>query len=1580
MERLRPAPAIPLLGLAVWLVGGVALLAALETPSGSVTATVVSRETGRAIPEARLVLRPLPPLDGEPRNLRSDANGQIALDRLPAGDYEVSGSATIHTLASARLAVREGERLTVTLEMEPRDPFFELNVHQNIFALTEPVQVVAHGYVRSNDLELTVFRMPIERGLPPRLPWGDAFPWGDQPRQGPAGQEWYTLESERSEKLPITEKDAEGVFTQRLTVSGLPAGLYVGEVTTEGIQQRFWFVVTEIALIAKRWPGGVFASVSDFRTGGPRAGVPLVFYSNGRRVNEQRTDANGMFRSDTLRLPNETTIVARDGDSLAFTEVSFWSESEQPGNALAAHFYTDRPIFRPGDTVHYKAIFRTRTPDDAYQVPDAKAVSVEIRDPRDTLMQNTTLQTNAFGSIEGSLTLPGAAMPGEYGVTLRLGAGKAYDSFAVAAYRKPEFTAVVQAGQPRYVAGDVIRAPLTATYYFGAPVANAEVEYTVTRTDIWGGFEDEGEWQGYGDEWEGDYGGYGEPVFTGHVTTDAAGRAVLTVPTEKTTTGESDSHYQINAFVTDTSDRSVSGQTTVLVTRGEFNVLLSLDRYAAWPNEKVPVLLRVQDYDKQPKAGVALRLELERQEWDGRSNREVNEIVARPTATTDAQGRAQVDITPPRAGYYRIRATATDTRGNHIGASQWLWVTTETYADLGFRYPSLEVIADRKEYAPGDTARLVINCANPGTVALLAIEGDRLYEARRLVLKGKTTVVEVPLTSEYIPNVFANVRLLGAGKDENATVRLPVSPKEKTLTIAVTPDKKEYLPGDTATVAVQVTDAAGQPAQAEVSVGVVDEAIYAIREEPPPDIVAAFYPVRTPEVRTVTSYPRVYLDAGDKGGEQEVALRRRFEDTAFWRAVVVTDATGRATVSFPMPDNLTTWRVTAVGQTRATLVGSARADSRTTKPLLVRLITPRFSTAGDRFTVATIVHNDTAAEKRVEVRLTAQGATLADATPQTVTVKAGGAERLDWAVDTAAVGTATFQATAREPGGLNDGIELKMPVQSRGFQYAEHRSGPLTGTITETFLGNTRADPDTQALEVRLAPSLLTMFIGSLESLAQFPWGCIEQIMSGLMPDLAVQRLLAEQSSASPWLQERLPEMVRDGLAKIYARQNNNGSWGWGRYDDGDPWMTAYVVLGLVEARDLGYEINPHVLESAVRTLREFLAGNRFESGASGETRALIVFALAKANLPAGPASDEEDAAKSTRDFIAAWVNDAFKRRHDLPPTVRALLTLTLDALGRTNDVRAMAPLLWDGLTETRTFANWDASGYYRDAETTAWGLRAAVVAAPDDPRIAKVVNWFVVQRAGGMWFSTRATSLALLALADYVRHTGELRPDLTIQVRVNGALVKNIHFGPTDIGQPEPVFSISAGQLDPARSVVEITATGAGRAYYNLTWSQMVGGGSREVLITGAGLTVRREYRPLRPRVDPETGRTRLEPAAPATRFSVGDFVSVRLIIEARESFDFLLLEDLLPAGFEVTERGDLPTWEWSDWWADVTYRDDRVGFYLTHLAAGTHELSYLVRVETPGVLQARAPEAWAMYDPAVRARGRRTELTVQP
>ena len=92
------------------------------------------------------------------------------------------------------------------------------------------------------------------------------------------------------------------------------------------------------------------------------------------------------------------------------------------------------------------------------------------------------------------------------------------------------------------------------------------------------------------------------------------------------------------------------------------------------------------------------------------------------------------------------------------------------------------------------------------------------------------------------------------------------------------------------------------------------------------------------------------------------------------------------------------------------------------------------------------------------------------------------------------------------------------------------------------------------------------------------------------------------------------------------------------------------------------------------------------------------------------------------------------------------------------------------------------------------------------------------------------------------------------------------------------------------------------------------------------------------------------------------------------------MLFRSLLPAGFEVAERGDLPTWEWSDWWADVTYRDDRAGFYLTHLPAGRHELSYLVRVETPGTLQARAPEAWAMYDPAVRARGRRAEVTVQP
>ena len=198
---------------------------------------------------------------------------------------------------------------------------------------------------------------------------------------------------------------------------------------------------------------------------------------------------------------------------------------------------------------------------------------------------------------------------------------------------------------------------------------------------------------------------------------------------------------------------------------------------------------------------------------------------------------------------------------------------------------------------------------------------------------------------------------------------------------------------------MRVTDASGAPVIAQVSLGVIDEAVYAIRPDSTPDPVRFFY--RREYTRVGTSFSRDYYFVGYSGTERlQLAARRRrpftladfkgdkqvqpqvrkdFPDAIFWIGDLVTDAAGQAKVSLKYPDALTTWRLTARAVTRDTRAGTGVARTTTTKDLIVRVITPRFLTEGDEVVVPTIVHNYLEGAKDTNVTVRGEGARTADA-------------------------------------------------------------------------------------------------------------------------------------------------------------------------------------------------------------------------------------------------------------------------------------------------------------------------------------------------------------------------------------------------------------------------------------------------------------------------------------------------------------------------------------------------------------------------------------------------------------------------
>ncbi|MEA3401538.1 MAG: alpha-2-macroglobulin family protein [Armatimonadota bacterium] len=1544
-----------------------------ETPRGSVQGVVIAEELGVPIADARVTLSQGYRSEGR-FTRRTDARGHFRFAEIPAASYDLEVRSEAHRLRGGRdVTVTEGETLDLRLELQPVDPFMEVSVPTRVFTPDEEPQLRVRGFAPFGDMEMAIYRLSLEATEVTGQTHLAAL-LGDRR----ADEDELDLDaSDRLERVrrtteEITGRDGEGVFAMRMDLPRLEPGVYPVALRVGELQRVEVLTVTDLALVCKRMPGSVLAWTVDIATGEPRPGLSVEAVREDTLLAEGVTDSDGLVKLalESAEEEAEGRIVIRAGDGPSTAAVEGWYRpwsSEEEGYRV--YSYTDRPAYRSGHDVHFKGIVR-ELEEGGYGVPADLPVEVQVRDDMDNLVHTASLHTSEMGSFHGTLSLSDAALPGVYALKTAVAGEPHYSRFVVAEYRKPEWEVEVGTSRERYVRGDPIEVTATASYFYGAPVADAEVRYYVTRSEAWWWPEDEG-WAAEGGyfDYYGDYGG-GEVVTTGEGRTDSAGRFRLSVPTtfeeeEERRRGPSDWTYRIEVQVTDASRRSVSASHRVLVVQGAFRVQVEAEPSILHVGRETTVTIRTIDYDDNPvQANGEVRLELS--EWS--EDEEHFEERAVADWQTGADGTATVTFTPGAEGSYRVLATTRDSRGNRITGSTWLWVARRARFTYDYPYGELDLVADRRSYSEGETARILINTELVPTTALLTVESSRIHSRRLVKLRENSTVVEVELKPEWAPNCWVSVAFVHDKRFVEEALELRIEPQSRTLELEVSSDRRQYRPGDAAVYTVRATDAEGRPARAEVSLAVVDQALFALYPDRTQEIVDAFYPRRSHRVYTDFSFPMIYLSDGWKGAGAQIETRRRFRDTAFWAPSAVTNEAGEATFEFALPDNLTTWRATARAHTAQTLVGQSTHEAVVTKPFLVRLEAPRFITQGDRLRVGGVVHNRTDGSLQAEVGLDGDYLTIDGRPQQSGAVAAGEARRFEWEVEAPAVGDQTVRVWAKA-GELEDAMQRAIPVLPFGRRRVELRSGAAGGRTVEVLPVRKDVIEGTPSLTVRLTPSIASAMLGSLDYLAQYPYGCIEQTTSSFLPDVIIARMLDEFGIEEPELRQRLPKMVERGLLKIYDYQRGHDGWGWWGYDDQDPWMTAYVVFALVQAREAGFEVTAPVLVAGIGRLAEL-----YEKGTLEATdMAWVAYTLAVAGR------GDVVRAASESNGVQALVD----RVREAPVRSRALACLALHAMDEEEPARDLLRKLWREAESTGGLISWEAhGGVFSDAETTALALSAGCRLTPDDTRLSKVVRWLLVHRRGDHWYSTRDTAFVLYALADYLRVSGELSPDFIATVTVGEREVFSGRFTAEDVFRPERVVEVPPELLRPGNVevAVERASPGAGRLYYTLELSQHVRADLATPVTGGSALVLERTYRQVK--TPARRGLALLDQTVPGrrTRYRSGDVVEVTLTVRAGRAHEFLVIEDPIPAGCEVIDRGRLRQWEWDRWWSDQIVRDEMVAFAVKFLPIGARTLSYRMRAEVPGRYRAMPTVAYNMYDPTVRSYGAADEFVIEP
>jgi len=1435
------------------------------------------------------------------------------------------------------------------------------------------------------------------------------------------------------EKLPALENEYD---SRMISLGKMEPGVYLIEGVSDGMRAYSLAIVTSLTMIEKtNRHGQVMVYVVDRKTGAPHEGVDVEVTNARNTLATGKTDKSGVFKT-TVNVPeqpkpaedadpeekksNPFLIMARERDNFVISDVdSFYfggyegEDDVLTGEDVTSYIYTDRPVYRPAQTVFFKGILRQWT-SDGYKMIDSKTVNVVIEDPNNGKIFEKDLPLSDRGTFSGQLDMGDEAPLGSYNITAKIGEATSSGYFEVQEYKKPEFKVTVKGPKQFAAVGEKVRFTVNADYFFGAPVTNADVQYYVYKQRYyhwWWGNDSEDEFDdAAGPENEGgdqseDYGYYGEDLVTegeGQMNSKGEFAVDFEVPAPEAKE-EWDYSYRLEAHVTDSSRREMQGAASFIGTRGTTVADAYPERYIYYQGDSAKIRVKTAEYSGKAVSG-KVTLKFIEQKWEkkvtpkeenGYKYEDVDYIlhereIGSAEVNTDNQGNATYDFNVPSPGSIYVK-TIVNENGKQVvnrGGSFFAPDKKGEWSDFEFRdydEKSIKLVPDKKSYQPGETAHVLAMLPEDNAHLLVTTELSEVLSVRQIDSSGRSIVIDVPIEKKYAPNVYVDVSFVKNNDMYNQSEILGVPARDKMLKLDIVPNKTEFKPRDVASYTIVARNEDGSPAaNAEVSVGIVDEAIYSIASESAGNIKREFYGRRYSEVQTSLAINYTFTGYGgekpadlaknkssyqladfkSEGTLAEPTVRKQFKDTAFWQPDVVTGGDGKATVSFNMPDNLTTWRATARAVTADTRVGSAVQKTIARKDVIMRLEMPRFLTEGDTVTISGVVHNFLKNDKSTKISLELNGAQLLDSSSETINIKPNGEHRTDWRVQATTPGKLTLLAKALTDT-ESDAVEMTMEIVPHGLKQTVGNTTTVTKDDAEQSFNLDvpgRANTQAKYLRIEASPSIAGALFGALDYLTSYPYGCTEQTMSSFLPNIIVAQTLKDIPTAKIRATNNLDQKVQKGLDRLYAYQHGDGGWGWWKDDKTDPFMTAYVVDGLTMAARAGYAVDGWRQAQGRQKLSALLSAGKNDNGnpIDDETRAYMIYAFTESG-----------------DSEGHFLEELYGKRSTLGPYGRALLAL---ALQERKDGRAqeIGGLIQGAAQQDEFEAYWQTArvndygrNVYLDSEATALSLKALSQINPNSPLLPKAARWLVKNRRNGYyWLSTKETAFAIYGLTDYLKVSKELTPDYSYEVYLNGVKVGGQRVTANDATNAESFTIWKKGEEVGAANQIRIVKHGKGALYLS-SMVEYFTADDNVPAQSSANLKITREYLRLKVSED-DNGKVswKIEPLSGELRS--GDMIVVRLHLTGQRA-QYVMIEDPIPAGAEQVARVsglylNYSLGQWSDWYSNREFRDNRTAIFMDYFD-GDATLQYAMRVEVPGEFKVAPARAELMYQPTMQA-----------
>jgi hypothetical protein len=1471
----------------------------------------------------------------------------------------------------------------------------------------------------------------------------DYDPWYD------AGSDqsvkWDTLGLEKREKRIAITKPKDNWNLSNLAMHEVcggktQRGLFLADIKSRDIEpeedyawryrphRRVLANVTDLGILMKAGTASGIVWVSQISTGEPVAGANVSMYTpQGRLAHRGKTDKDGL-----LRLPGTTKLLRQPGadDKNEFEDDEYdeyysyrsqrliavvekegdmgvldgnWANGIQSWNfgvrtervsgekRIRGLIQSDRGIYRPGETVHFKGLVREIAVGKAPAVPRLAKVQIHVEDSRGQSVLDETMRLGQFGGFAFDLPLTTEANLGDYYVTATIQGQTFRERFSVEEFRKVGFEIDLKGNERHGRLGDKLSFEVDASYLFGAPVTGANVEWNVQRRSHAIHFPSYAEY-GFGDSagrgwWYYDDDDYYDDrydsyylsyVSDGTGTTDRRGKLRFSVrDSQNKFDGPQD--YVVGVSVTDETDQTISKRAVVTAHKSDFYLGLHTQEYVQavdMPFAINAVALSPSGERVATRATLKFIRETYSCDYSGgyRSYSTCttnHEVELERAIDIPATGAGTERILPKKPGEYTVRIEARDGRGNEVVSSGNVWVIGKGEAFWsGDESARMALLASKDNYKPGETARLVPRTSLKNATALITLERNGVLDAFVQRMSSSSEGIEIKLGDVHAPNVFASVAMVTGRTGEGDRNRprfkmgiaeLKVAPDDKRLDITITTEKESYQPGETVNGVIRVLSS-GQPVNAEVSVSVADEGVLQLIAYKTPDPMSAFYATWGLGVDASTNWNRIARlndpvgedpDQGADGGGGE-GVRSRFVSSAFWAPSLVTDERGEVRFSFTAPDDLTAFRAMAVAADAGSRFGSGESRITIKKPLLAKPVLPRFLNAGDKVDVGVVIHNYTGADGTAVVKATAKGVRLSKKSRQARLARDGTA-RVSFPVTVGKAREATFEF-AVEMGGHRDALRLTIPL---------HQPLIVEGkTVARGIAGASGAE--TQAVPITWDASLVQnrSFITvtadrtglgelepSLRYLIEYPYGCLEQTLSRFIPLTKVQDL-AESLNMDDLEGPKLKSFIRAGVAKVARHQHSSGHFSLWPSGETYPHLTVYAIYGLAEAKRAGIKVPAEVIDRGIGAIKSWTGDKAARLNGDSATLAMAAYVLAELGQPdSGLNASLFEGRRGLPRYGQAFLLRAMKRAR---ARQSELDTLKDELVGAASLEGALA-LVRESISGLDAYMS-------SDIRTSAITLSALIEVDPKNALVDKLVAGLKdKQRPSGAWSNTQENLYALVALADYARTQSAGSELLTLSVNGKQQIRRRLK-GASVLVFRRPLTSYKPGEL-----TIETT----GKIRYDVRLTEAREDPATTPVDKGFGVT--RAY------LDPTT-------SLPLTEFKAGQLVKVRVDITSPGSHRFVAVEDPLPAGFEAvntklaTSANVSGARTQSSWrWNHIELRDDRMLAFADHVNVRAMQLEYLVRATTPGTFVAPPPRIEEMYSPDVHGRGTATRVVIK-